>query len=92
MIASILSSPITKKGTVHLTFKNAELLKKFNIFGSQRKAWLPPCYGKKHYNDMTDEEKRVIDEFDGSAVEYEKIFADKGYYLAANKLLVLTGK
>lgn len=81
-----------KKGTVHLTFKNAELLKKFNIFGSQRKAWLPPCYGKKHYKDMTDEEKQVIDEFDGSAVEYEKILVDKEYYLATNKPLALTGK
>ena len=70
-----------KKGTVHITFKDAELLKKFNIFGSQKKAWLPPCYGKKHYNEMTPEEKQVIDEFEGSAVEYEKTLAEKDYYL-----------
>lgn len=70
-----------KKGTVHLTFKNAELLKKFNIFGSQKKAWLPPCYGKKHYEEMTPEEKQVINEFEGSALEYEKTLAEKDYYL-----------
>lgn len=70
-----------KKGTVHLTFKNAELLKKFNIFGSQKKAWLPPCYGKKHYDEMTPEEKQVINEFEGSALEYEKTLAEKDYYL-----------
>ena len=70
-----------KKGTVHITFKDAELLKKFNIFGSQKKAWLPPCYGKKHYNEMTPEEKQVIDEFEGSALEYEKTLAEKDYYL-----------
>ena len=79
-----------KKGTVHLTFKNAELLKKFNIFGSQKKAWLPPCYGKKHYNEMTPEEKQVIDEFEGGIAEYEKTLADKDYYLrGAGNLLTI---
>lgn len=79
-----------KKGTVHITFKNAELLKKFNIFGSRKKAWLPPCYGKKHYDEMTPEEKKVIDEFDGNAEEYEKTIAEKDYYLcgAANLLTI----
>ena len=79
-----------KKGTVHLTFKYPELLKKFNIFGSQKKAWLPPCYGKKHYDEMTPEEKQVIDEFDGSALEYENTLADKDYYLrGAGNLLTI---
>lgn len=79
-----------KKGTVHITFKNAELLKKFNIFGSRKKAWLPPCYGKKHYDEMTPEEKQVIDEFDGSAEEYEKTLAEKDYYLrGATNLLII---
>lgn len=79
-----------KKGTVHLTFKNAELLKKFNIFGSQKKAWLPPCYGKKHYDEMAPEEKQVIDEFEGGAAEYEKTLAEKDYYLrGAGNLLTI---
>lgn len=79
-----------KKGTVHLTFKNAELLKKFNIFGSRKKAWLPPCYGKKHYDEMTLEEKQVIDEFEGSAAEYEKTLTEKDYYLrGAGNLLTI---
>lgn len=42
-----------KKGTCHIVFNNDELLKKFNIFGSQKKGWLPPSYGKKQYKDMT---------------------------------------
>ena len=29
-----------QKGTCHIEFTNLELLKKFNIFGSQRKGWL----------------------------------------------------
>lgn len=69
-----------KKGTCHITFNNIELLKKFNIFGSQYKGWLPPSYGKKAYKDMTTEEKAVVNEFEGEK-EYNKIISNKGYYL-----------
>lgn len=69
-----------KKGTCHITFNNDELLKKFNIFGSQHKGWLPPSYGKKAYKDMTAEEKAVVSEFEGEK-EYNKVISNKEYYL-----------
>lgn len=69
-----------KKGTCHIVFNNEELLKKFNIFGSQHKKWLPPSYGKKAYNEMTKEEKAVVDEFEGEK-EYNKVISNKEYYL-----------
>lgn len=69
-----------KKGTCHITFNNDELLKKFNIFGSQHKGWLPPSYGKKPYKDMTAEEKSVVNEFEGEK-EYQKVISNKEYYL-----------
>lgn len=69
-----------KKGTCHITFTNPELLKKFNIFGSQKKGWLPPSYGKKQYKDMTAEEKAVVNEFEGEK-EYNKVMANTKYYL-----------
>jgi tRNA1(Val) A37 N6-methylase TrmN6 len=54
-----------KKGTVHLVFKNEELLHRLNIFGCQKKKWLPPSYGKKQYKDFNQEEKAVVDAFEG---------------------------
>lgn len=69
-----------KKGTCHITFNNDELLKKFNIFGSQHKGWLPPSYGKKAYKDMTAEEKAVVNDFEGEK-EYSKVISNKEYYL-----------
>lgn len=69
-----------KKGTCHITFNDNELLKKFNIFGSQHKGWLPPSYGKKAYKDMTMEERAVINEFEGEK-EYNRIVANSSYYL-----------
>lgn len=69
-----------KKGTCHIVFTNDELLKKFNIFGSQYKGWLPPSYGKKNYKDMSTEEKAVVNEFEGEA-EYSKVMRNTDYYL-----------
>lgn len=68
------------KGTCHIEFTNEELLHKFNLFGSQRKNWLPPSYGKARYTNMTAEEKTIIDEFEGEK-SYNKTIADKEYYL-----------
>lgn len=70
-----------KKGTCHIEFTNEELLKKFNIYGGRGKNWLPPSYGKKKYTDMTQEEKTVIDNFEGEK-EYAKVLSKQQYYLA----------
>ena len=81
-----------KKGTCHIIFNDDELLKKFNIFGSQHKGWLPPSYGKKSYKDMTTEEKAVVNEFEGEK-EYSKVMSNKKYYLFdGNNLNLLEDK
>lgn len=69
-----------KKGTCHIKFKSEDLLLKFNIYGSQKKNWLPPGYGKKKYNEMTEEEKVVIDEFQGQE-SYEKVCNNTEEYI-----------
>lgn len=80
-----------KKGTAHFVFKDMELLEKFNLFASTRKGWLPPSYGKKHYRDMTPEEKAVIDDFQGSE-KYEEVMRNADYYLMdSSETLMLTG-
>jgi len=79
-----------KKGTMHIQFDNFELLKKFNIFGSQKKGWLPPSYGKKKYTEMTDEEKAVVKSFEGER-EYGKTMSASSYYLGNINLKMLCG-
>ena len=44
------------------------------------KVWLPPSYGKKSYDEMAEEEKSVVDEFEG-ANEYSKVFANTEDYI-----------
>lgn len=79
-----------KKGTCHIEFTNEELLKKFNIFGSQRKGWLPPSYGKASYADMDPEERAVVDEFEGEQ-EYSKVVGNTGYYICKAENLMMLG-
>lgn len=79
-----------KKGTAHIWFKDLELLEKFNIFGSQRKNWLPPNYGKTKYEDMSQEEKEIVDSFQG-AEEYSKVLNDSKFFLVDERqILMLT--
>lgn len=53
------------KGTIHLTFKDQELRRRFNVFVGSRRAYLPPDYAKKPYAEMDAEERRVVAEFEG---------------------------
>ena len=75
-----------KKGTVHLKFKDDELLKKFNIFGAQHKGWLPPSYGKVNYDNMEQDEREVVDSFEGEE-SYNETMSNSGYYLSGIELL-----
>lgn len=79
-----------KKGTAHIEFTNLDLLQKFNLYGSQRKGWLPPSYGKAKYKDMSREEQTVIDEFEGKE-SYEKVMNNKQYYIVESSELLKLG-
>ncbi len=81
-----------KKGTAHLTFKDLELLKKFNLYCGKKLKWLPEDYGKKAYTNLTDEEREVADSFEGRE-SYEETFKKQQFYLtenAASTMLMLT--
>lgn len=69
-----------KKGTCHLTFTNERLLKKLNIYGSQRKGWLPKGYARRKYDEMDTEEQAVIESFEGRE-SYEASVLEPEYYL-----------
>ena len=71
-----------KKGTCHIKFKPeaAPLIDRLNIYAARERSWLPPSYGRKHYADMSAEEKTVIDGFQG-AEEYEKVMVNPSRYI-----------
>ena len=80
-----------KKGTMHIKFRNQELVDKFNIYCCRKKNWLPPNYGKAAYSDMNQEERAVVDGFHGDGSEgagesaYQAVMLKSDYYLAEPK-------
>ncbi|GHU71952.1 hypothetical protein FACS1894184_19370 [Clostridia bacterium] len=70
-----------KKGTAHITFTNQAVLDKFNLYTARHKGWLPPSYGHKHYYDMDDSEKKVVDSFEGWK-HYEVVMTETSFYLS----------
>lgn len=60
-----------KKGTCHITFKDEDIIRRFNEHVGRTKNWLPPTYKEKDYKDLEKEEKEVVDSFIGEK-EYEK--------------------
>jgi len=54
-----------KKGTIHLTFNDKDILRRFNVIACKGKNWLPQGYGDKEYSKFCEEEKKVVDTFEG---------------------------
>lgn len=79
-----------KKGTIHIMWhpECQDLIDRFNIYCAQHRNWLPPCYGKTAYKDMSKEEKEVVDGFHGDGTEgsgekeYGNVLARANYFLA----------
>lgn len=54
-----------KKGTIHLTFRDEGILRRFNVVACKGKKWLPPDYGAKPYSELTFDEKAAAKAFEG---------------------------
>jgi hypothetical protein len=61
-----------KKGTVHLEFKDEDILRRFNITACRGKNWLPHDYGRKHYDECSPEVRDCIQTFEQNISVYEK--------------------
>jgi len=79
-----------KKGTTHIKFRDQAIIDKLNIYGSRRRGWLPPNYGRERYEDMAPDEQAVVDDFQGREA-YAKVCADPGLWLVEPKRTLMLG-
>ncbi len=71
-----------KKGTAHLVWNEdgKRIVDTLNIHIGKMRSWLPFDYGKKAYHSMSDEEKALVNEFQGKD-EYNKVYCNNSLYL-----------
>jgi len=80
-----------KKGTCHIKFYDQKIVDKLNIYVGRQRMWLPPTYGKVHYDDMDSESQRVVDEFQGKEKYDEIMRAPEKYVIEAKTAPLLIG-
>lgn len=73
-----------KKGTCHIKFHDQKIVDRLNIYVGRQRAWLPPTYGSVRYDQMDDESKRVVDEFQGRE-KYEAVINCPNDYIIETK-------
>lgn len=59
---------VYKKGTIHLTFRDENILRRFNVTACKGKKWLPEDYGIKSYDLLDSPEKETVNSFEGERV------------------------
>jgi hypothetical protein len=77
---------------VHIFWKRDDLIKKLTIIGCKAHGSLPSNYGEKKYIDLTEEEKEIVDNFEGKG-EYFVTHFKKQYAISNNaqNLLMING-
>lgn len=80
-----------KKGTCHIKFHDRRIVDIFNIYMGKRFNTLPPYYGYVQYEDLSSEEQRIVDDFQGKSV-YDEISSNPDMYMfdVAKSVPVLT--
>ena len=79
---------VKKKGTIHIKWKNDELVKKLTIIGCQTHGTLPNDYGTRKYSDLDKEHKDVVDAFEGEK-KYQETVANPQFYLNTSSMALL---
>lgn len=60
-----------KKGTTHLTFKNEDVRRRFNIAVGKKKGWLPQDYGYTPFEQLTYETQEIVKSFEDDPKQYD---------------------
>lgn len=78
-----------KKGTIHISWKNDELIKKLTIIGCKAHGTLPNDYGTRKYADLDKETKEVVDSFEGEK-GYRDTTEKASFYLSGCGIKMLS--
>ena len=77
-----------KKGTIHLTFLNEDIRRRFNITACKDKGWLPQNYGHKSFEQLPYEMQIIVESFEGKK-KYNKNLGDNSFRIQAPRARLL---
>lgn len=76
-----------KKGTMHFTFKDENVLRRFNVAAAIGKGWLPMDYGQRAYQNMARDEQQAVDSFEGKETYEQHLGQDIIQFKAVKSLV-----
>uniref|UniRef100_A0A6M3M883 DUF4942 domain-containing protein n=1 Tax=viral metagenome TaxID=1070528 RepID=A0A6M3M883_9ZZZZ len=82
---------VYKKGTIHLTFNDENILRRFNVAACRGKDWLPCDYGIKPFDELPMDERATADSFEGKA-SYQKNLNQPVFANTSTRLQITVGE
>lgn len=87
IISTFFKITIYKKNTIHLTFLDKSILRRFNVMACKNKEWLPHDYSTKSYDEMSKDEKGVVNSFENEKI-YTKNLNKVGFAIKNEQLFL----
>lgn len=73
---------VYQKGTMHIKYKDENLVRQLNILAGKGKNWIPDSFMTHKYTDMSEKEKDLVKEFGFKPFEYDELVAkNTGSYI-----------
>jgi predicted RNA methylase len=73
ILSTYFEISVFKKGTIHLIFRDEDVLRRFNIVACKGKNWLPQDYGHKSFEQLSYEEQEIVKSFEDKKTYNEKV-------------------
>lgn len=88
VLSSFFEISVFKKGTIHLIFRDEDVLRRFNITACKGKNWLPQDYGNKPYEQLPYEKQELVNSFEDKKT-YDKKIGDCSFRIQSPKMQLL---
>lgn len=90
ILSTYFEASAFKKGTLHLTFRDEDIRRRFNITACKGKGWLPQDYGCKPFFQLSYEEQEIVKSFEDRKT-YDKKIGNCSFRIQVPKIRLLLG-
>jgi len=88
VLSTFFEISVYKKGTIHLTFRDEDIRRRFNITACKGKDWLPQDYGYKSFEQLSFDKQKIVESFENKKI-YNKNIGNCSFRITAPKNLLL---